>query len=149
MTDALTQDVMALLGDDDVHGAVDLVLRRLGPEVGGYLVARMGHADEVSDVFALWSVDIWKGLASFKGESSLRTWAYVLARHALARFHRDKKTKPFFGLDVDAEQSLRQVVQEVKTSTAAFLTRPASIFPALSTTSNERALFAASPTQTT
>jgi len=121
MTDALAQEVMTLVDDGDVHRAVDLTLRRLGPEVCGYLAARMGGVDEVGDVFALWSVDVWNGLPSFKGHSSLRTWAYVLARHALARFHRDKKTQPFFGLDVDAEHSLRELVQGVKTSTAAFL----------------------------
>jgi RNA polymerase sigma-70 factor (ECF subfamily) len=39
-------------------------------------------------VFAQLAEDLWRGLPGFDGQCSLRTWLYVLARHAAARFRR-------------------------------------------------------------
>jgi RNA polymerase sigma-70 factor (ECF subfamily) len=66
----------------DLHGAATLAIQGLGPELMGFLVVIVGDPDGAGDVFTDLCVRIWKGLATFRWESSLRTWAYVLARRA-------------------------------------------------------------------
>jgi RNA polymerase sigma-70 factor (ECF subfamily) len=37
----------------------------------------------------MWAEDVWRGLATFRGDSSIKTWSYKLAWHASCRFRRD------------------------------------------------------------
>jgi RNA polymerase sigma-70 factor (ECF subfamily) len=48
----------------------------------------MGSETTASDVFSQFGEDLWAGLSKFKFKSSARTWMYVLARHAAARYRR-------------------------------------------------------------
>lgn len=82
-------DVRALLQRGDLEAAATLAIRSLGPEILGYLTALLHEASEASDVFSQFAEDLWRGLTGFRWESSLRTWAYRLARHAALRHKRD------------------------------------------------------------
>lgn len=65
-----------------------LVIEGYGPEVLSFLEAMLrGHAD-ASDAFAQACEDLWKGLPRFEGRSSMKTWFYTLARHAVSRMRR-------------------------------------------------------------
>jgi len=64
-------------------------LRAYGPEVLGFLVATMRDEADADDVFAQLCEDVWRGAPSFRGDASIRTWLYVLARNAAHRFRRD------------------------------------------------------------
>jgi RNA polymerase sigma-70 factor (ECF subfamily) len=59
-----------------------------GAELYGFLVSLVGSEPDAGEVFAQVSEDMWKGLPSFTSRCSVRTWLYVLARHAAARFRR-------------------------------------------------------------
>jgi RNA polymerase sigma factor (sigma-70 family) len=48
----------------------------------GFLVVVIADPAGAGDVFADVCVRLWKGLATFRWESSLRTWLYVIARRA-------------------------------------------------------------------
>lgn len=48
----------------------------------------LGGESDADEVFAQWSEDLWAGLPRFTRACSARTWLYVLARHAAARFRR-------------------------------------------------------------
>jgi len=63
------------------------VLRRLGPEVLGFLTGAIGTID-ADDLFATLSERLWSSLRGFEGRCSVRTWFYVLARHEIGRFRR-------------------------------------------------------------
>lgn len=80
--------VQALLERGDLEGAATAALGDLGPAVFGYLCS-LADEDDARDVFSIFSEDLWRGLPGFRRECSLRAWAYRLAWHALARFHRD------------------------------------------------------------
>jgi len=86
----IEDEVRRLLGDGDVHAAVTAVIRGLGPEVLGFLHVLTGNPNDAGDVFSDLCVRIWKSLQGFRGDSSLRTWTYVLARRAFYD-HRDQR----------------------------------------------------------
>ncbi|HWB73758.1 MAG TPA: sigma-70 family RNA polymerase sigma factor, partial [Nannocystaceae bacterium] len=70
-----------LVRTGDHVAAATLVIETLGPELLGYLwvaVDRWGDADEL---FSAVCERIWRGLPSFRFDSSLRTWAFVIARN--------------------------------------------------------------------
>jgi len=85
---ALDDEVAALLARGAVDEAATAALEALGPAVLGYL-ASLHPEDDAHDVFAVFAEDLWRGLPGFRGESSLRSWAFRLAWHASARWRRD------------------------------------------------------------
>jgi RNA polymerase sigma-70 factor (ECF subfamily) len=89
-----------------------------GEEILGYLVAMARDQTLAADAFSTFAEDLWKGLAKFRWESTLRTWAYVLARSALARVRSDphrRRAVPLDDADVEA------IAASVRSRTATFL----------------------------
>lgn len=77
----------------DLKTAATVALQGYGPQVLGYLTAILKDEDDARDVFSQFAEDLWKGLPGFRGECSLRAWAFKLAWHAAARFARDPYRK--------------------------------------------------------
>jgi RNA polymerase sigma-70 factor (ECF subfamily) len=73
--------------------AVTIAVRGFGPEVLGYLAAMSRNEVDANDAFSLFCEDLWRGLPKFRWQSSFRTWAYTLARHALYRLARDPERR--------------------------------------------------------
>jgi RNA polymerase sigma-70 factor (ECF subfamily) len=69
---------------------VTRLLRAYGPEILSYLMATLRADGDATEAFSLFTVSLWQGSASFRGESSFRTWAYALARHAAGRVLRER-----------------------------------------------------------
>jgi len=78
----LDDTVRRHLDAGDTHGALTVALRGLGPELLGFLCVLVKDQNEAGEVFADVCVRMWKSLPGFRWESSLRTWAYVVARRA-------------------------------------------------------------------
>ncbi|HET8733590.1 MAG TPA: sigma factor, partial [Anaeromyxobacteraceae bacterium] len=68
--------ILARLDQGDLPGAATEALRGYGPQVLGYLNAVLRNEDDAHDVFSQFAEDLWKGLAGFRRESSVRTWAF-------------------------------------------------------------------------
>jgi RNA polymerase sigma-70 factor, ECF subfamily len=68
--------------------AATLVLETYGSEVFGYLVHTLGNESDAGEVFSQTAEDLWKGLPSFGFRCTVRTWIYVLGRHAISRYRR-------------------------------------------------------------
>jgi RNA polymerase sigma-70 factor, ECF subfamily len=83
----LDNQVRLLLAAGETDAAATVVLRKLGPEILGFLSGVLGDSD-ADEVFSAWSERLWRSLAGFEGRCSIRTWTYVLARHELGRFRR-------------------------------------------------------------
>ncbi|HEY7725783.1 MAG TPA: sigma-70 family RNA polymerase sigma factor [Anaeromyxobacteraceae bacterium] len=86
---SLDEEVAALRKSGDLEQAATVAIRALGPEILGYLTAMVRDPSDASDVFSQFAEDLWRGLEGFRGDASLRTWAYRLARHAALRRERD------------------------------------------------------------
>jgi RNA polymerase sigma-70 factor (ECF subfamily) len=86
---SLEARVHELLAEGQYGEAASATIRQLGPQVLSYLAAILHNEADAHEVFSQFAEDLWKGLPGFRGESTLRGWAYRIAWHASARFVRD------------------------------------------------------------
>ncbi len=77
--DRLVRERLAAGGPD---GAATALIEALGPAILRYLRSMLRVEEDAADAFSQWSENVWTGLASFRGESSLKTWGYRLAWNA-------------------------------------------------------------------
>ena len=62
---------------------------RFGGAVHGYLARRlMPKQDLVEDLFQHVFLEAWQGMASFRGQSSIKTWLLGIARHKVQDHYR-------------------------------------------------------------
>ncbi len=116
MSEALEAEIHAAAAAGDLTGAATRALEGYGGELLGYLVAACGDASVAEEVFSMASEDLWKGLPTFRFESSVRTWLYVLARHAHARYRRSPHEKRRKELS-----AISDVAMQVRTATRPWL----------------------------
>lgn len=69
----------------DWRTATNLVLDAYGAELYGFAMAITADEIDAEDVFAHTAADVLRQLPSFRGDCSIRAWAYRLVRHAWLR----------------------------------------------------------------
>lgn len=99
----------------DVHAATTAAIQGYGPEVMGLLVVLVGKVD-AGEVFADVCVRIWKGLATFRWESSLRTWIYVLARRASAGYRKEMAMRGQKHVPLSQVPEIDEMIVRVRTT---------------------------------
>lgn len=67
------------------------------------------------------SEQLWKGLPKFRWQSSLRTWAYALARHAALDHAKLAGRRRAVLVTADEQQHLSQVAERVRSQTQSYL----------------------------
>jgi len=99
--------------------AATLAIEAYGAELMSYLAALLHSASDADDVFGVVSEQLWRSLPGFRWESSFRTYAYTVARHAWLQHLRDprnrRRAEPLSSPSVEA------VVAQVRTRTATYL----------------------------
>jgi RNA polymerase sigma-70 factor (ECF subfamily) len=78
------EQIRERLAAGDHRGAATEAIQRLGPQVLGYLRSILRNEMDAADAFGVFAEDLWKGIGSFRGESTFKTWAYRVAWHAAA-----------------------------------------------------------------
>lgn len=73
---------LALLAAGDARGATSWILQAYGNEVCGYLLSLVRDSDDAADAFASAAEQLFTSISRFRGESTLRTWFYSIARNA-------------------------------------------------------------------
>jgi RNA polymerase sigma-70 factor (ECF subfamily) len=111
--------VRGLCDTGDIRGAAAVAIRELGPEVAGFLVVVARDHTDAGDIFADVCVRIWKGLASFRWQCSLRTWVYVLARRALSAHRRKRSEQRDRHVPISEVPELEELIIRVRTTTLA------------------------------
>ena len=87
-TENRATEIDALLKDRAFDRAATAIIEAYGAELFGFLVNVLGNDDDAAEVFSQVGEDLWRGLATFRGSCSARTWLYVLARNAVLKFRR-------------------------------------------------------------
>jgi RNA polymerase sigma-70 factor (ECF subfamily) len=105
----------------DLQGAATEALRGYGVEVLGYLVAITRDEPEASEVYASFCEAMWRGLPDFRWQCTFRTWAYVLARHALSRRRRDPFHNAERAVALSRAPEVFEIADNVRTRTLKFL----------------------------
>ena len=116
----LEAELRAFCDADDHERAATLAIRKYGPEILGYLLAVTRDENNASEVFAIFSEDLWKGLPSFRWQASFRTWAYTIARNAFYRFARDPVRKRE-RVPLSQAKQVRELAENVRTTTLMYL----------------------------
>ena len=88
----LEQRIQQHLARGELDEASTAAISRYGPAILGFLSTLLDE-DDARDVFSIFAENLWRGLGSFRGECSLRAWAYRLAWHAVSRYRRDPYRK--------------------------------------------------------
>ncbi|HEX5747432.1 MAG TPA: sigma-70 family RNA polymerase sigma factor [Archangium sp.] len=112
--------VQALCRAGEVSEAATLTIRAHGPEVLGFLCTALGDRADAEEVFSVFCEALWRGLASFQWRCSLRTWTYVIARHACLRFGTRASRQPLRASE-PLNSEVLNVAAEVRQSTVSHL----------------------------
>jgi RNA polymerase sigma-70 factor (ECF subfamily) len=116
----LERQVREACNRGDLSAAVKLALNGYGPEFLGFLFAVHANEADANDAFSEVAEALWRGLPGFAWDSSLRTWAYAIARNVLRTSRRNaarrERRAPRVG-----DSALEQVAEQVRTQTLAFL----------------------------
>lgn len=116
------QAILAHLSRGDIPGAATALIRLLGPEILGFLVAtHRGDEAAADDAFAVFCEQVWRGIGQFAGQSSLRTWAYGVARNAAGSCRRAASRQARRAVPFSACPEVAEVAAEVRTATPSFL----------------------------
>jgi len=78
-------ELRALISRGEHERATEEALREYGAELIGWLCTLLPTTADAQDAFSRMSEDLWKSLQRFDGRCAVRTWCYMLARHAAAR----------------------------------------------------------------
>lgn len=78
-------ELRALIMRGEHERATEEALRTYGPELVGWLCSILPTNADAHDAFSRMSEELWKSLRRFDGRCAVRTWCYMLARHAAAR----------------------------------------------------------------
>jgi RNA polymerase sigma-70 factor (ECF subfamily) len=116
----IEEGVRASCERGDFDAAATAAIKGYGPEILGFLAALHRQEEDAADVFSLFSEKLWRGLPSFGWQSSLRTWAYTIARNTSYSFQRHaKRDRGKIGL---SEASIAgRLAAKVRTETRSFL----------------------------
>jgi RNA polymerase sigma-70 factor, ECF subfamily len=109
-------DVLALVERGDARTATKVIIESYGVEVFGYVTSLLKDEDLASDAFSVACENVLKSVTGFRGQSSVRTWFYTIARHAAfreARQQRRRRGDPISMLEGD-------LAAPIRTATAAF-----------------------------
>lgn len=93
--------------------AASRAIRAYGPEILGYIHSVTDDPVAASDIYSQFAEDFWKGLAKFEPRAMVRTWAFRIARSAIARHFRDPFHKKARRLNTgELDELVAQTTQE-------------------------------------
>lgn len=116
-TSAVEGELSTLIRARSFERAATRALEAYGAELYGFLVGLMRGESEASEVFSQVGEDLWRGLPAFGARCSVRTWLYVLARNASARYRRS----PWNRGGRTGDSALDEVVARARTGTQPWL----------------------------
>jgi RNA polymerase sigma-70 factor (ECF subfamily) len=118
MNEELERAIARHLDAGELAAAATEALQALGPQILGYLVATLRDEDAAHEVFGHFSEQLWKSIATFRGESSFKTWTYKLVMHSVGRYRRDGFRRRSRALQ---SSEVSEIAEQVRSRTAPYL----------------------------
>lgn len=109
MSEFVETSVRELIERGDLDEAASLTITHYGPELHGFLCAIARDPDLAAEAFAAASEHVWRGIAKFRWDASLRTWAYQISRNALYQLRRDPRRRAERNLPLSIASSIAAV----------------------------------------
>jgi len=113
------QTIEARCREERYEDATVVLLELYGSEITGLLVALARDDAQAADAYSLFCERVWRALPRFRFESSVRTWAYVIARRALGDVHRALHKGP--PMVAASPSALPDVIDQARSSTRPHL----------------------------
>jgi RNA polymerase sigma-70 factor (ECF subfamily) len=112
--------ILATLATGDAHAAAELALREQGPRVLRYLRSLLRDGDDADDAFSMFAEQVWRGIASYRGEGALDVWLFRIAFREAMRlrdeaWRRRKRALP--------TSEAHRIADEVRRSTSLSMDR--------------------------
>jgi len=125
---SLQARVEELIAAGDLSAGATEALRALGPEILRFLRSVLRDEEDAADAFSHFAENLWRGLSGFRGQSSLRTWAFRIAWNSAQTLRNDAwhRHKQRFKT---GEAS--QIAQEIRTKTVVRVARQRDEFEKL------------------
>jgi RNA polymerase sigma-70 factor (ECF subfamily) len=113
MADDVEARLTRALGERAYDRVATLAVEAYGAELHGFLLGTLGNPADAGDVFSQVMERFWRGLPRFAGRCSVRTWLYLLARHAEV----DHRRSPWHGARRTGDAQLDEIVDRVRSQT--------------------------------
>ncbi len=105
------------LAAGDHAAAATLAIQTFGPQILGFIGSQLRDDDAAYDVFGYFCEQLWKSIATFRGGSSFKTWAYKLVMHSISRYRRDGYRRR--GQPLDSSEAA-ELANQVRSQTAPY-----------------------------
>ena len=115
---AIEGELAAHCDHRDHAAATTLALRSYGSEILRFLIAVTRNPSDADEAFSHFCLLFWEHLPGFRRECSFRTWAYVLARTALAQLGVRRKRRE---REIPLSAAAAAVAAQVRSQTREYL----------------------------
>jgi RNA polymerase sigma-70 factor, ECF subfamily len=104
----------------DYAAAATLFIEHHGGEILAFLGARLRNPSSAEEVFAIFAEKLWIGLPSFEWRSTLRSWAYRLARNAANDYVQAAPNRPGRHVPLSQDPVRALFEEKVRTTTVVY-----------------------------
>jgi RNA polymerase sigma-70 factor (ECF subfamily) len=118
--DEREQELRAAFDSGRMQDAATAVLSTYGDEILSFIHSRLRHRADSDEAFAMFAEDLWNGLPSFGWRSSVRTWAYTLARNATIRYASASDRRAARNLPLSCPGAVAALVERVRETTECY-----------------------------
>jgi RNA polymerase sigma-70 factor (ECF subfamily) len=109
--------IVAALAAQELDRAAVATLRAYGSEILGFLMAELRDDQYAEEVFSTFAEDLWRALPGLVLKTSMRAYAYSLARNAKHRFLDRDLRKQRRAVPLSQAAELSNIVEAVRTAT--------------------------------
>jgi RNA polymerase sigma-70 factor, ECF subfamily len=113
-------EIRAAFDSGRLEDAATAVLGVYGDEILSFIHSRLRDRVDSDDAFAMFAEDLWNGLPSFGWRSSVRTWAYTLARNATIRYASTHHRRAARNLPLSCPGAVAALVERVRETTECY-----------------------------
>lgn len=114
------REIRAAFDSGNLQEAATAALAAYGDEIASFIHSRLRDRVDADDAFAMFAEDLWRGLPAFGWRSSVRTWAYTLARNATIRHAESRGRRAARHLPLSYPGAVAAMVERVRETTELY-----------------------------